>query len=49
METAFASKTCNDKLAQYLHARHLTACFEILDPSDQHVELFDFESPELRY
>ena len=48
METAFALKLCNDKFGKYLNETHETACFEILDPEDQHVELFDFEEPEMR-
>jgi len=37
------------KLLDYLSESHLTACFELIDPNDQHVELISLNQPELRF
>jgi len=34
---------------EYLSSSHYTASFEILDPDDQHIELLEMPSPEVRF
>lgn len=34
---------------EYLASTHETACFELIDPEDLHVELVDLKKPELRF
>jgi len=34
---------------EYLSSTHETACFELIDPEDLHVELVHLEKPELRF
>jgi len=34
---------------EYLSSTHRTACFELIDPNDLHVEMIDLKKPELRF